>query len=141
LRKKASAISGVRKTRRSSITVAKTIARIASEKKAKDIRAYNLEGLTLLADSFILCTVMSEPQQKAVFNAVYEGLKEKGMVPLSTEGSFQDNWMVMDYGSVVFHIFKQKARDYYDLDGMWGDAPKIELKLKEDKKEEKRDKD
>jgi len=131
----------VKKTRRSPLTIARAIARIASEKKAKDIKAYNLEGLTLLADSFILCTVTSEPQQKAVFNAVYEGLKTKGIVPLSTEGTFQDNWMVMDYGSVVFHIFKQKARDYYDLDGMWGDAPKIELKLKEDKSKETGDKD
>lgn len=137
MRRKTSTITGVRKRRNSSLTVARTIARIASEKKAKDIKAYNLEGLTLLADSFILCTVMSEPQQKAVFNAVYEGLKSKGIVPLSTEGGFQDNWMVMDYGSVVFHIFKHKARDYYDLDGMWGDAPKIELKLKEEK--EKKD--
>ncbi len=131
----------MKKTRRSPLTIARAIARIASEKKAKDIKAYNLEGLTLLADSFILCTVTSEPQQKAVFNAVYEGLKTKGIVPLSTEGTFQDNWMVMDYGSVVFHIFKQKARDYYDLDGMWGDAPKIELKLKEDKSKETGDKD
>lgn len=141
MRKKTSTVSSVKKTRRSSLTIARAIARIASEKKAKDIKAYNLEGLTLLADSFILCTVTSEPQQKAVFNAVYEELKTKGIIPLSTEGSFQDNWMVMDYGSVVFHIFKQKARDYYDLDGMWGDAPKIELKLKEDKLEETGDKD
>jgi len=141
LRKKTSTVTSVKKTRRSPLTIARAIARIASEKKAKDIKAYNLEGLTLLADSFILCTVTSEPQQKAVFNAVYEGLKTKGIVPLSTEGTFQDNWMVMDYGSVVFHIFKQKARDYYDLDGMWGDAPKIELKLKEDKSKETGDKD
>lgn len=141
MRKKTSTVSGARKTRRSSLTIARAIARIASEKKAKDIKAYNLEGLTLLADSFILCTVTSEPQQKAVFNAVYEELKTRGIIPLSTEGSFQDNWMVMDYGLVVFHIFKQKARDYYDLDGMWGDAPKIELKLKEEKIEETGDKD
>ncbi|HOQ33575.1 MAG TPA: ribosome silencing factor [Candidatus Hydrogenedens sp.] len=141
MRKKTSTVTSVKKTRRSPLTIARAIARIASEKKAKDIKAYNLEGLTLLADSFILCTVTSEPQQKAVFNAVYEGLKTKGIVPLSTEGTFQDNWMVMDYGSVVFHIFKQKARDYYDLDGMWGDAPKIELKLKEDKSKETGDKD
>jgi ribosome-associated protein len=80
--------------------------------------------------------VTSKPQQKAVFDAVYEELKTKGIVPLSTEGSFQDNWMVMDYGSVVFHLFRQKARDYYDLDSMWGDAPSIELKLKENDKEE-----
>jgi len=136
LRKKTSTVSSVKRIRRSSLTIARAIAKIASEKKAKDIKAYNLEGLTLIADSFILCTVMSKPQQKAVFDAVYEELKTKGIVPLSTEGSFQDNWMVMDYGSVVFHIFRQKARDYYDLDSMWGDAPAIELKLKEDNKKE-----
>jgi len=116
--------------------VARAIARVAAEKKAKDIKAYDVEGLTLIADSFVLCTVMSEPQQKAVFNSVYEELKEKGITPLSTEGGFQDNWMVMDYGSVVFHIFRQKARDYYDLDGMWGDAPTLDLKFKKGKHEE-----
>ncbi len=138
MRKKTTTTGRTRRTIRSSLTITKTIAKIAAEKKAKDIKAYNLEGLTLIADSFILCTVTSDPQQKAVFNAVYEGLKEKGIVPLSTEGSFQDNWVVMDYGSVVFHIFKQKARDYYDLEGMWGDAPEIKLSIKEDKKEEEK---
>ncbi|MCX8065019.1 MAG: ribosome silencing factor [Candidatus Hydrogenedentes bacterium] len=137
MRKKASAVSQTRKKRRrlSSLSIVKTIVKVAFEKKAKDIKAYNLEGLTLIADCFVLCTVMSEPQQKAVFNAVYEELKEKGIVPVSTEGAFQDNWMVMDYGAVVFHIFRAKAREYYDLDGMWGDAPLISLKLEEDKRE------
>ncbi len=125
-----------RRRKPSSLTVARAIARVAAEKKAKDIKAYDVEGLTLIADSFVLCTVMSEPQQKAVFNSVYEELKEKGITPLSTEGGFQDNWMVMDYGSVVFHIFRQKARDYYDLDGMWGDAPTLDLKFKKGKHEE-----
>ncbi|HOK08503.1 MAG TPA: ribosome silencing factor [Candidatus Hydrogenedens sp.] len=138
MQKKSSTITNVSKRRRkpSSLTVARAIARVAAEKKAKDIKAYDVEGLTLIADSFVLCTVMSEPQQKAVFNSVYEELKEKGITPLSTEGGFQDNWMVMDYGSVVFHIFRQKARDYYDLDGMWGDAPTLDLKFKKGKHEE-----
>ncbi len=137
MRKKASTVTSTRKAKRrpSSLTIVKTIAKVAFDKKAKDIKAYNLKGLTLLADSFVLCTVMSEPQQKAVYNAVYEELKKKGIIPLSTEGTFQDNWMVMDYGSVVFHIFKPKAREYYDLDGMWGDAPLINLKLEEHDKE------
>ncbi len=138
MRKKSSTVSSKRGAKRkpSALTVVKTIAKVAFEKKAKDIKAYNLKGLTLVADSFVLCTVLSEPQQKAVFNAVYEELKEKGIVPLSTEGTFQDNWMVMDYGSVVFHIFRPKAREYYDLDGMWGDAPLINLKLEEDEKKD-----
>lgn len=137
MRKKASTVSqtGKRKRKMSSLSIVKTIAKVAFEKKAKDIKAYNLKGLTLIADSFVLCTVMSEPQQKAVFNAVYEELKDKGVLPLSTEGSFRDNWMVIDYGSVVFHIFRSKAREYYDLDGMWGDAPLIKLKFEEDKEE------
>lgn len=135
LRKKVSTASTtVRKTTRkpSYLTIARTIAKVAAEKKAKDITAYDLRKLTVIADSFILCTVFSEPQQKAVFNAVYEEIKKKGITPISTEGTFQDNWMVMDYGSVVFHIFKQKARDYYDLDGMWGDAPKLALGIKDE---------
>ena len=103
------------------------IAEISADKKARDIRALDVRGLTLVADSFVLCTATSELQLKAVFNAVIEGLKEVGIAPLRTEGTFRDGWLLMDYGVVIFHIFREKAREFYDLEGMWGDAPEIPL--------------
>ena len=105
------------------------IASLADQHKAKDINAYDVRGLTLVADAFLLCSASSEPQLRAIFNAVKEGLKEAGVKPLHSEGAFTGGWLVMDYGTVIFHIFRKEARNFYDLDGLWGDAPQIDLDL------------
>lgn len=108
------------------------IASLAWEVKAADIRAYDVRNLTLIADSFVICTATSEPQLKAVYNAVKEGMKEVGVAPLRAEGKPDGSWMVLDYGNVVFHIFREEARAFYDLDGFWADAPALELNLESD---------
>lgn len=105
------------------------IAELAAEKKAKDIKAYDVRGLTLVADTFVLCTATSEPQLKAVLNAVKDGMKAIGVAPLRTEGAFSDGWVLLDYGSVIVHVFREKSREFYDLDGLWGDAPEVPLDL------------
>ncbi len=107
------------------------IAHLAADKKAVDIKAYDVRGLTLMADSFLLCTATSEPQMKAVYNAVREGMKEVGVAPLHTEGTYHDGWLLMDFSTVILHVFRQQAREFYDLDGMWADAPEIELDVVE----------
>jgi len=97
--------------------------------KAADIIAYDLRGLTLIADSFVVCSVTSEPQLKAVTNAVRTALKEVGRSPLQTEGDPTGGWLVLDYGAFIVHVFRKEAREFYDLDGLWGDAPRIPLDL------------
>lgn len=103
------------------------LAGFAAEKKAVDIRAYDIRGLSLVADALVLCTATSEPQVKAVFHAVESGMEKEGISPLRTEGSFSGGWLLMDYGTVIFHLFREQARKYYDLDGFWGDAKEIPL--------------
>ncbi|MBI2431680.1 MAG: ribosome silencing factor [Candidatus Hydrogenedentes bacterium] len=103
------------------------IAALAADKKAANIKAYDVSGLTVIADAFVLCTATSEPQMKAIVNAVREGMKEIGVAPLSTEGAVSGGWVLMDYGQIIFHVFRQQARDFYDLDGMWADAQEIKL--------------
>ena len=110
------------------------IATLAAEKKASEIKAYDVCGLTLIADTFIICTVHSTPQLNAVFNAVKDGMKEIGIPPLHSEGaegSFTSEWLLMDYGAILFHVFREKAREFYDLDGMWADAKEISLELED----------
>jgi len=102
---------------------------LAAEYKAIDIRAYDVRGLTLIADSFIICAASSEPHFKAIYNGVKEGMKAVGVAPLYTEGTLRGNWRVLDYGDIIFHIFREQAREFYDLDGLWGDAPEIDLNL------------
>jgi ribosome-associated protein len=108
---------------------ARRIAVLADTKKAKDIRAYDVRGLTLIADAFVMCSATSEPQMKAVLNAIQAGMKDIGVPPLHVEGSFHADWLVLDYGAVIAHIFRPEARAFYDLDSMWADAPLIDVDL------------
>ncbi|MBI5092008.1 MAG: ribosome silencing factor [Candidatus Hydrogenedentes bacterium] len=103
------------------------IAELAADHKAKDLKAYDVRGLTVIADTFVLCTATSEPQLKAIVGAVRDGMKEVGVPPLYVEGALSGGWMLMDYGDVILHVFREDARDFYDLDGLWADAPEIAL--------------
>ena len=105
------------------------MAYLAADKKAKDIKAYEVGGMTVVADAFLLCTATSEPQLKAVYNAVREGMKEIGVAPLRSEGTFAGGWILLDFGDIIFHIFREQARAFYDLDGLWADAPEVMLEL------------
>ena len=107
------------------------IASLAADYKALDLRAYDIRGLTLVADCFILCSASSTPQFKAITKGVMEGMKEIGVRPLHAEGELTGGWMVIDYGVILFHVFRKAAREFYDLDGLWGDAPQIDLDLDE----------
>lgn len=108
------------------------IAEAVAGKKAKDIKAYQVSGLTLIADAFVLCTVNSEPQLKAAANVAREAVREAGYNILRIEGDHRCGWLVLDFGDVILHVFRNQARVFYDLDRMWGDAPEIALNLDED---------
>ena len=109
------------------------IAALAADSKAVAIRAYDVRELTPIADSFVICTAASEPQVKAVLRNVKAGMKEIGLAPLHTEGTSNSGWLVLDYGAIIFHVFREEARDFYDLDGLWGDAPAIDVGLDEER--------
>lgn len=108
---------------------ARAIAEMAADHKAIDIRVYDVRGLTVIADAFLLCSAASEPQLRAIFNAVRSGMKEAGAPPFHAEGGFKGGWLVIDYGDVIVHVFREEAREFYDLDGLWADAPQVELEL------------
>jgi len=109
------------------IEKARLIAEAVNEKKAKDIKAFDISGLTLIADVFILCTATSEPQLKAVANAAREKAREAEHAVLRVEGDHRCGWVVVDFGDVLLHVFRQQAREFYDLDRMWADAPELAL--------------
>lgn len=105
------------------------IADAALHHKAQDLRAYDVRGLTLIADAFVLCSASSEPQLKAIFSNVRKEMREVGRKALHAEGQPGDGWLVLDFGTVIFHVFKEEQRGFYDLDTLWGDAPEIALDL------------
>lgn len=107
------------------------IAALADERHATNIRAFDVRGLTVLADSFVICSAQSEPQLKAVVSAVKDGMKEIGVAPLHLEGHYTSGWILLDFGTIIVHVFREESRVFYDLDGMWADAPDIPLDLDE----------
>lgn len=106
---------------------ARQMGECAAQYKAINVRAYDVRGLTLVADCFIICAASSEPQFKAIFNGVQDGMRAVDVRPLHTEGSSRGGWLLLDYGDIVFHLFREEAREFYDLDGLWGDAPEVDL--------------
>ena len=80
-----------------------------------------------LPNALRIATIADEV--KAILNHVKEGMKAIGVAPLHVEGAVSGAWLILDYGDIIFHIFRKEARIYYDLDALWGDAPQIDLGL------------
>ncbi len=92
-------------------------------KKALDIIVLDVSGLTSLADSFIICSGRSNRQVTAIADYIRTDLKKQGVAPLSVEGLQEGHWVLMDYGDIVIHVFYDDVRRFYDLEGLWSDAP------------------
>jgi ribosome-associated protein len=94
-------------------------------RKALDVVMMDVGSLTSLADTFIICSGRSNRQVTAIAEYIRADLKKKGLVPLSIEGLKEGHWVLMDYGNVVIHVFYDPVRNFYDLEGLWADAPRI----------------
>ncbi|MEX2015435.1 MAG: ribosome silencing factor [Candidatus Hydrogenedentales bacterium] len=105
------------------------IADVLEAHRAKNIVAYDVQGLTTIADCFVIASATSEPHFKALLNAVRKEMKEVGVRARNIEGEVTGGWIILDYGAVMVHIFREEAREFYDLDGLWGDAKQIALDL------------
>jgi ribosome-associated protein len=101
--------------------LAKEIARLALTKKAADVVIMDLRGLTSVADFFVVCSGDSDPQIRAIADAVDEGLELKGAAVWHKE-SGSPNWVLLDYVDVVVHVFHKTTRAFYSLEKLWGDA-------------------
>lgn len=117
--------SAPEKTDDPSLELAQRVAHVMIERKADNVTLLSVGALTSFADYFVLCTVQSDRQVGALSRGLAETLKGEGHPALSTEGQEQSHWVLMDFGGVVGHIFYEPARAYYDLDGLWADAPRV----------------
>lgn len=108
--------------------LARLCAEIAADKKAEDILAIDLRGLSSFTDFFVICSGSSEPQLKAIVNEISERLKkEHNQYPLGVDGFPLSQWVVADYGAVIVHVFHTSKRELYRLEEMWNDAPRLKL--------------
>jgi ribosome-associated protein len=95
--------------------------------KALNVVVLDLHGLASFADTFILCSGRSHRQVSAIAESVQQDLKAKGIKPLGIEGLREGHWVLMDYGDVLIHVFYEPVRIFYDLEGLWSDAKRVEL--------------
>lgn len=105
----------------------KRTVKILDSKKAEDIRVLNVNGLTILADYFVICSAPSTTQVKALADAVEEEMDKAQEPLLKKEGKQGLNWILMDYGDVICHIFYQETREFYALEKLWADAQEVDL--------------
>jgi len=103
------------------------LSRFALEKKAYDLVLMEVRGITSIADYFIICSGRSDRQVQSIAQGLAENLGAVGVHPLSVEGAGRGQWVLMDFSDVIVHIFYQPVREFYDLEGLWDHAPRVEL--------------
>lgn len=97
-----------------------------ADKKAFDITILDVEKLVSYTDFFIIASGRSDRQVQALAEHVTSGYRERvGRRPLGTEGADRGGWALLDFGDVIVHIFREQERAFYDLEGLWEDAPRL----------------
>jgi ribosome-associated protein len=110
------------KTDLAPLDLARRIVELAEDKKAADIVLLDLGELTTMADAFVICSGGSERQISAIADGIVEGLKDERVKPIGREGTSESHWVLIDYGSVILHVFTPPERDYYGLERYWSSA-------------------
>jgi ribosome-associated protein len=107
--------------------IAAAVSEYALDVKAVDLLTLDLREYISYTDYFVICTGRSDRQVKAIHDRIAEGMKhEHDMRPIRVDGVNGAQWILMDYGDVVVHIFTPDMREYYQLERLWGEAPKLE---------------
>ncbi len=110
----------------SAVELAEACAEIAYDRKAQDIIRMDMSEYSAVADQFILCTGTSDPHLRAITERICRDIREKFALRGRVDGSPESHWMIVDFGDVMVHVFTKEARELYQLETLWKDAPKIE---------------
>ncbi len=104
---------------------------LAENRKAENIVVLDVSKLSSITDYFVVATGTSEPHLRAIVDEITEKLHDDyGLHPRATDGSLQTSWVVMDYFDVIVHVMRTDVREHYNLEGLWGDAPRLRAKRK-----------
>jgi ribosome-associated protein len=104
----------------------------AQDKKARNVTVLDLRDLSAFSEYFVLCSGTSSPQLEAISDAIEERLHQHGVRPRHREGRPGAEWVLLDYGRLVVHIFSERARLYYDLERLWRAAPRADIPSPDD---------
>ncbi|HIC92318.1 MAG TPA: ribosome silencing factor [Syntrophaceae bacterium] len=103
----------------------------ALNKKALDLILLDVRKVSSFADYFIICSGQSSRHVQGIASFIEESLAKQGIYPLGIEGFTQGSWILMDYNEVIIHIFYKPIREFYDLEGLWSGAKRIETEFEE----------
>jgi ribosome-associated protein len=106
---------------------AEKIADLIFNKKGYDVRIIDLRSLATFSDFFVICSADSDTQVKAIADEIDKSLRDEGIKCWHKEGYMALSWVLLDYVDVVVHVFKKDAREFYNIEKLWGDAPSIEI--------------
>ena len=107
--------------------VAYEVTKALDSKKGNEIKVLKTQDLTTLADYFVICTATSNTQVKAMSDACEEAMEKQGESVHHIEGHRDGAWLLMDFSSVIVHVFTDEARKFYDLERLWGDAEQVDI--------------
>lgn len=110
-----------------SLDKSKLCLEIIKERKAIDPVMFEVGQLTSISDYFLIASGNSTRQVQAISRHLRRRMREKGFKTLGVEGEQEGQWVLMDYGDIVVHLFYQPHREFYDLEGLWMDAPRVDL--------------
>ena len=105
--------------------LAHRIVDVASDKKASDIVLLRTAEITTMADYFVIASGRSDKQVQALSNAIVDELRDEGIKPIGVEGLSSARWVLLDYGSVIVHLFAPEEREYYGLERLWSSATQV----------------
>ena len=103
-------------------TMSQAICKAASDKKARDIVIMDMKGISSSTDYFVVCSANTATQVRAIADNIEEELAKEGVAFDHKEGYREGEWVLLDFGDVIAHVFMQEAREYYALERLWGDA-------------------
>ena len=107
------------------LDLARRIVELAEDKKAADIVLLDLSGMTAMADAFVICSGGSERQIDAIADGIVGSLRDERIKPFGREGTAASHWILIDYGSVIVHVFTPPERDFYQLERHWSEAKTV----------------
>jgi ribosome-associated protein len=123
--RRATAPTSKAREERSSLDIARRIVELAEDKKAADIVLLDLTGLTTLADYFVIASGGSDRQLDAIADGIVSGLRDEKIRPFGREGTPASHWVLIDYGSVIVHVFTPPERDFYQLERHWAEGKTV----------------
>jgi len=110
---------------------AQVVVEASLERAAEEVVALYVGNAVSFADIFVICTGRSDRQVRSIADAIEEAVVKRGERALGIEGYDEGRWVLMDFADVIVHVFQQEVRRHYDLERLWSDAPKLDLRIEE----------